>query len=734
MIKIKLLLYYKYLIEMEMIKDYIIKERLGTGAFGIAYKVLQKSNNNIYVIKQIPLLGLTYQQKKEAKLEANILSSVKSDYIVRYYESFEEKNYLNIVMEYCNGGDLSQYINKNKQTKYLLEEDLIWNIFLKITIGLATLHKSNILHRDLKTQNIFMTKNLDIKIGDFGVAKILTNSGFAKTIIGTPYYLSPELCEEQPYNNKSDVWALGCILYELSSYKHPFNAKSQASLILKILQDKPAPIHNYYSENLQKLIYLILDKNHLTRPSCYDILNLPFVVEKSKNLKLYNKIKSLYTSKISKKKLINNYSNKTYINQREKKNNIYEQITVPTKERSKNYNIIKSNRHLKSEQNHKTNNHLNNQNKKGKQTKNYNNHILFISKSNDNFKKINYFKEKRSKSCERNQELNKGVIKNKKIINNDFDIRSNNEKKNKIKNISYINNQNGINKSINKDNNGYKNQTKEINISRKNDVINSINEFEKKMKNKNNIKKILIINNQKNSKNHDSSYLNIEYDLLKNIKINDIIDNKYIDSMIQNNLSQRKKEQKIINMKEFANYLNSYVSKINNTDFNENKRKENLSKKNCIYTKENLRINNKIIKKNKDINNIIKKNKPNEKIEIFPISYSFDNKQNQNLTEQKVVNNIYENRNKSNISNYKVKKFNVDKANNNKNILSIIQNEKLINRINSEKYSRNTEKIRKSNLNSFKKEIFNNDNNQQNLNKKEKNNFKKCKTKSGIYN
>ena len=191
MIKIKLLLYYKYLIEMEMIKDYIIKERLGTGAFGIAYKVLQKSNNNIYVIKQIPLLGLTYQQKKEAKLEANILSSVKSDYIVRYYESFEEKNYLNIVMEYCNGGDLSQYINKNKQTKYLLEEDLIWNIFLKITIGLATLHKSNILHRDLKTQNIFMTKNLDIKIGDFGVAKILTNSGFAKTIIGTPYYLSP---------------------------------------------------------------------------------------------------------------------------------------------------------------------------------------------------------------------------------------------------------------------------------------------------------------------------------------------------------------------------------------------------------------------------------------------------------------------------------------------------------------------------------------------------------------
>ena len=195
-----------------MIKDYIIKERLGVGAFGVVFKVLKKTNNVIYVIKQIPLIGLTYQEKNEAKLEAKILSSVRSNYIVRYYESFEENNNLNIVMEYCDRGDLSQFINKNKKTRYLLKEDLIWSIFLKITIGLATLHKSKILHRDLKTLNIFMTHNLDIKIGDFGVAKILTKSGFAKTIIGTPYYLSPELCEEKPYNDKSDVWALGCIL------------------------------------------------------------------------------------------------------------------------------------------------------------------------------------------------------------------------------------------------------------------------------------------------------------------------------------------------------------------------------------------------------------------------------------------------------------------------------------------------------------------------------------------
>ena len=277
-----------------MIKDYYIKERLGIGAFGVVYKVLKKTDNHIYVIKQIPLVGLTLQQINDAKLEAKILSSVRSNYIVRYYESFEEENNLNIVMEYCDGGDLSHFIEKNKETGKFLEENLVWNIFIKITIGLAALHKSKILHRDLKSLNIFLTKNLDIKIGDFGVAKILTATGFAKTIIGTPYYLSPELCDELPYNDKSDVWALGCILYELCTYDHPFNAQCQASLILKIIQKTPEPINDIYSDNLKKLVNIILDKNHLTRPSCYEILNLPFVLEKSKNLGLYEKIKLLY--------------------------------------------------------------------------------------------------------------------------------------------------------------------------------------------------------------------------------------------------------------------------------------------------------------------------------------------------------------------------------------------------------------------------------------------------------
>ena len=140
-----------------MIKDYIIKEILGIGAFGTIYKVQKKSSNKLYVIKKIPLIGLTPDQLKKAKLESQILSLVKSPYIVRYYESFEENDYLNIVMEYCDGGDLNNFISKNEQTKILLKENIIWNIFLKILIGLNELHKNKILHRDLKPHNIFLT-------------------------------------------------------------------------------------------------------------------------------------------------------------------------------------------------------------------------------------------------------------------------------------------------------------------------------------------------------------------------------------------------------------------------------------------------------------------------------------------------------------------------------------------------------------------------------------------------
>jgi NIMA (never in mitosis gene a)-related kinase len=141
-----------------------------------------------------------------------------------------------------------------------LRESKIWKFFIQACLGIQYLHVRKILHRDIKTINLFMSKDETIKVGDLGVAKAM-NAQFAHTMVGTPYYLSPELCEERPYNHKSDIWSLGCVLYELCSYKHPFDARNQGALLLKIMKAKFEPIPDFYSEDLRYTVCQCLQKD-----------------------------------------------------------------------------------------------------------------------------------------------------------------------------------------------------------------------------------------------------------------------------------------------------------------------------------------------------------------------------------------------------------------------------------------------------------------------------------------
>ena len=341
-----------------MIKNYIIKETLGKGAYGIVYKVQKKGTSDTYVIKQISLEGLTEKEKEEVKQEAFILSSIKSDFVVKYYDSFLDNDNINIVMEYCDGGDLNEFILEKKNNGILLEEKIIWKLFLKITIGLADIHKMKILHRDLKTLNIFLKHGLEVKIGDLGVAKVLLKNSFAQTVIGTPYYLSPEICQEKPYNDKSDVWALGCILYELCTFKHPFEANHQVGLISKILNKKPEPINSSYSKELNNLIFMLLDKNSKSRPSCVEILNNNMVINKVKEFGLFDYVKKINRSrnnsnKNKTRKTIDfnsiNISKKFYSKQNSK-DNIYSDniIKFDIKNKRKHYSPIDISNNIKN--------------------------------------------------------------------------------------------------------------------------------------------------------------------------------------------------------------------------------------------------------------------------------------------------------------------------------------------------------------------------------------------------
>jgi len=259
-----------------MINDYEIVKELGNGTDTHIFLVTKNSsdNKNYYVIKQINLEGLSSEEKKTFKNEANILSKIKSEYVVKFIEDFEENNCYNIVMEYCEGGDLQKFLEERK--KIPLNDNFIWKLFIQIVIGLGEIHNMNILHRDLKTPNIFLTKNNDIRIGDLGIAKQL-NSGndFTKTQVGTLLYMAPEIINEKPYNNKVDIWALGCIIHELCTLNFCFESNSVIGLVRIIQKNQRKKINKeIYGEELQNLIDSLLIEDPNKRPSIEDILQI----------------------------------------------------------------------------------------------------------------------------------------------------------------------------------------------------------------------------------------------------------------------------------------------------------------------------------------------------------------------------------------------------------------------------------------------------------------------------
>mgnify|MGYP001012605400 CR=1 FL=1 len=131
--------------------------------------------------------------------------------------------------------------------------------------GLVALHEQKIVHRDIKCANVFLSKDGGVKLGDMNVSKRLQR-GQLKTQIGTPYYMSPEVCQSKPYNYTSDVWALGCILYELCTLKHAFSGENLLGLVFKIVQEKHEPIPTHYSKEMQSLITQMLNKDEKKRP------------------------------------------------------------------------------------------------------------------------------------------------------------------------------------------------------------------------------------------------------------------------------------------------------------------------------------------------------------------------------------------------------------------------------------------------------------------------------------
>ena len=432
-----------------------ILKKLGDGSYSVVYKVRRKADNNIYALKKVNLQKLKEKEKQNALNEVRILASIKSPFVISYKEAFIEESdkSLCIVMEYADRGDLYQKIVQFKKSGCLIEETDVWRIFIQMTRGLKALHDLQILHRDLKSANIFLFSDGSAKIGDCNVSKVVYK-GLGYTQTGTPYYASPEVWNDEPYDSKSDIWSLGCVTYEMLTLHPPFRAESMDGLYQKVIKGQYGKINNRYSNDIAEMIKFLLKVNPIDRPNCAQILKHPLVVKRIEFFKEQEGFKEEEFDEMDEGKLL-----KTL---RVTKNMLFLSEQLP----NANYDDFK-----KNSKSIKINNNTNNTNKSTKNnsslpnittTSHYGaNHEENKITDNESTKKL--LSKYKIKTNGTNPE-NNNMIKKSEIIKNNYNSEN---KKSIIKTENTISQVNNLNS-----NNIKKQNIKEINHSIEHELIN----------------------------------------------------------------------------------------------------------------------------------------------------------------------------------------------------------------------------------------------------------------------
>ncbi|XP_075404011.1 serine/threonine-protein kinase Nek11 [Tenrec ecaudatus] len=259
---------------------YVLRQKLGSGSFGTVYLVSDKKakqGEELKVLKEIAIGEPNPNETVQANLEAQLLSKLDHPAIVKFHASFVEHDTFCIITEYCEGRDLDYKIQEYKEAGKTFPPKQITEWFLQLLLGAGYMHERRILHRDLKSKNIFLKNNL-LKIGDFGVSRLLLGScDLATTLTGTPHYMSPEALKHQGYDTKSDIWSLACILYEMCCMRHAFSGSNFLSVVLKIVEGDTPSLPESYPRELNAIMQSMLNKSPSLRPSAMEILKVPYV-------------------------------------------------------------------------------------------------------------------------------------------------------------------------------------------------------------------------------------------------------------------------------------------------------------------------------------------------------------------------------------------------------------------------------------------------------------------------
>ena len=528
---------------------------IGKGNFGSITKIRRKSDGKILVWKELNYGTMKEKYKHHISSEINILKELHHPNIVKYYDRIidKENTKIYIIMEYCPGGDISQLIKRCRHQKQYINEEIIWKIFSQVVSALYACHTNKsgkILHRDIKPSNVFLDSDNNVKLGDFGLSLMLNKDmNFAYSNVGTPYYMSPEQVDENKYNEKSDIWSLGCFLYELTSLHPPFEAHNHLSLALKIKSGKIEKLPDKYSENLCKLIFWMMNVEPEKRPNIKDIIIIPEVNIRIKERKIkegYQRLKKYENElKIKEENLMENEKKlkmkEKFLDEREK-NIIQRENYIKRKEEAINKDVPEKNYNKYKE-----------------------NNSLFITSGGFDIKGLSnlseIYNQSNNNAFRYDSELN--TIKNAPKINNKkcFD-RTNENSINELKPINLDKKYaNTIRRSMNEEKNQYDYDINNINNNKENSFYS------------NKIKTNIDINNINSNNNNNSSLKNLlsNYNTTKNniFSINFNNSNNSL-SKINSNKNIMDNHSKVISFNSELNYSgdDEKMMKNNNNNIN----------------------------------------------------------------------------------------------------------------------------------------------------------------------
>ncbi|CAG4937365.1 unnamed protein product [Colias eurytheme] len=250
-----------------------VLKTIGQGTYGNVYLCEKRKDKELTIVKDIELNIKIPAHNKDIANEVNILSSMNHPNVIKFYNCYYVENHVLISMEYATSGNLAEYMYQ-RCPKLIKQQEILF-FFCQVLLGVHYIHSLDIIHRDLKAENILLTgeNGVLVKIGDFGISKMLASAKKTATVIGTPYYLAPELCEGKLYDTKSDIWALGCLLYEMCTHKRAFDSETLIGLVKVITSGSVLPIDStVYERGIQDLIDSMLSILPDKRPTIKEIL------------------------------------------------------------------------------------------------------------------------------------------------------------------------------------------------------------------------------------------------------------------------------------------------------------------------------------------------------------------------------------------------------------------------------------------------------------------------------